>query len=160
MKAEKIVLTNHCLCLFQRGYQLHILLFTVNSIVSALINATSGPGKTDSLSKEVQEESGETSNQTQTLLFDTSMDKILTMIESELFGNLLEEKKIAALVKATAEAKKIISYGLLERLGAHISKSMVVDVVNHLIRFGLSIIFFRKNPFDQNLKYFFRAFKK
>ena len=127
--------------------------------MSALINATSGPGKTDSLSKEVQEESGESSNQTQSLLFDTSMDKILTMIESELFGNLLEEKKIAALVKATAEAKKIISYGLLERLGAHISKSMVVDVVNHLIRFGLKCQF-KKNPFDQNLKYFFRAFEK
>ena len=47
------------------------------------------------------------------LVFDTSVDKILTMVESELFGNLLEEKKVAALVRATAEAKKVISYGLL-----------------------------------------------
>ena len=159
MKAEKIKATNQCLCLFQRGYQLHILLFTVNSIVSALINATRGPGKTESVSKEVKDESGETSNQTQTLLFDTSMDKILTMIESELFGNLLEEKKIAALVKATAEAKKIISYGLLERLGAHISKSMVVDVVNHLIRFGLQYQFL-KCPFYTKQIFCLLAFKR
>ena len=81
----------------QRGYQLHILLFTVNAIVSALI-------------KSKEEKSQEEEDP---LVFDTSMDKILTMIESELFGNLLEEKKVAALVRATAEAKKVISYGLL-----------------------------------------------
>ena len=83
----------------QRGYQLHILLFTVNAIVSALIKS--------------KEEKSQEEEEEDPLVFDTSMDKILTMIESELFGNLLEEKKVAALVRATAEAKKVISYGLL-----------------------------------------------
>ena len=100
----------------QRGYQLHILLFTVNAVVNAVVNALVNA---ETPSKGV--------------LFDSSVGKMLVWIESELFGNLLEEKRIAALVRQTQEARKTISFNLLETLGAHVSKSMIVDVVDHLV---------------------------
>ena len=56
------------------------------------------------------------------------------MVNDELFSNLMEEKKVAALVKKTAEAKKTVSYHMLELLSLHMSKTMVGPMLTTLLK--------------------------
>ena len=96
----------------QRGYQVHILVYTTHSILSAII-AKCEPNEA----------------------IDVVVEPILEMVNNELFSNLMEEKKVAALVKKTAEAKKTVSYHMLELLALHMSKAMVGPMLTQLLNF-------------------------
>ena len=78
----------------QRGYQVHILVYSTHAILSHL------------LAKEQNclHDNG---------ALDVAIDPIMHMVNDELFANLMEEKKVAALVKKTAEAKKTVSHHML-----------------------------------------------
>ena len=65
---------------------------------------------------------------------DLVVEPVLEMVNDELFSNLMEEKKVAALVKKTAEAKKTVSYHMLELLSLHMSKSMVGPMLTKLLK--------------------------
>ena len=54
------------------------------------------------------------------------------LIGNELFGNIFEEKRVAALVKKTPEASKVISFGLLEKLGSFCSKGNIGQILGSL----------------------------
>ena len=77
----------------QRGYQLHILVYSTHAILSHLLTNTEHSLRGGAL--------------------DVAIDPIMHMVNEELFANLMEEKKVAALVKKTAEAKKTVSHHML-----------------------------------------------
>ena len=56
--------------------------------------------------------------------FDSSLSKILEFVGKELFGDLTEEKKVAAIIKKTPEAAKTVAFSLLELLSSHMSKNL------------------------------------
>lgn len=89
----------------QRGYQVHILVFSINTVMNAMESQTF-PG-----------------------CYDSSVPKILEFVSKELFGSLVEEKKVAAIVKKTPEAAKVVGYSILETLATKMSKSLVCDVL-------------------------------
>ena len=104
----------------QRGYQLHILLFTINAVMN-------------SMTEDVEHQSIETFSSDRIGAFDDSLPKLMDLIGNELFGNILEEKRVAALVKKTPEASKTISFGLLEKLGCFTSKGNISKILNSLL---------------------------
>ena len=108
----------------QRGYQLHILLFTINAVMNAM---------TEDLNNQEIEEISIAETNSMVGAFDNSLNKIMRLIGDELFGNLLEEKRVAALVKKTPEASKVTSYGLLEKLGSFASKGNVGRILSSLL---------------------------
>ena len=65
--------------------------------------------------------------------YDSSIPKILEFVGKELFGCLTEEKKVAAIVKKTPEASKVVGFSLLESLASRMSKSLVCDVITGLL---------------------------
>ena len=79
----------------QRGYQVHILVYSTHAILSHLL--------------------ANTDQSLQDGALDVAIDPIMHMVNDELFANLMEEKKVAALVKKTAEAKKTVSHHMLVR---------------------------------------------
>merc|ERR1719412_900957 len=66
-------------------------------------------------------------------VFDDSLNKIMNLIGNELFGNILEEKRVAALVKKTPEASKTVSFALLEKLGSFASKGNIGLILSTLL---------------------------
>ena len=96
----------------QRGYQVHILVYTTHAILSTVVNKCP-PNEA----------------------IDVVVEPVLEMVNNELFSNLMEEKKVAALVKKTAEAKKTVSYHMLELLSLHMSKTMVGPMLTKLLKF-------------------------
>ena len=104
----------------QRGYQLHILLFTIN----AIMNAMTEEAENDSTKSSPDENIG---------AYDDSLGKLMELVGNELFGNIQEEKRVAALVKKTPEASKTISFGLLEKLGCFTSKGNISKVLYCLL---------------------------
>lgn len=96
----------------QRGYQVHILVYTTHTVLSSVINKCN-PHEA----------------------IDVVVNPILEMVNNELFATLNEEKKVSALVKKTAEAKKVVSYHMLELLALHISKTMVGPMLTQLLNF-------------------------
>ena len=104
----------------QRGYQLHILLFTINAVMNSMTEESEIQATQDASNDNVG-------------AFDDSLDKIMDLIGNELFGNILEEKRVAALVKKTPEASKTISFGLLEKLGCFTSKGNIGKILNSLL---------------------------
>lgn len=82
----------------QRGYQVHILVFTTHAILSHLLNTAKNSQDNE-----------------QRKALDLAIQPILEMVKDELFSNLMEEKKVAAIVKNTFEAKKTVSYNMLVR---------------------------------------------
>ncbi len=64
--------------------------------------------------------------------YDTSITKIGGFVGKELFSDLKEEKKIAAIVNKTPEAAKTVSFHLLESLATLVSKSVVCDLLTKL----------------------------
>lgn len=107
----------------QRGYQVHVLLFTVNAVMDAM-----APRHFRSC-------------------FDGSVERLLDLVGNELFGSntrsaaisrkgaqtMAEEKKVKAIVGKTPEAAKTVSYPLLEKLGLLVSKNYVLDILGLLI---------------------------
>ena len=79
----------------QRGYQVHILVYSTHAILSHLL--------------------ANTDQSLQDGALDVAIDPIMHMVNDELFANLMEEKKVAALVKKTAEAKKTVSHHMFVR---------------------------------------------
>jgi hypothetical protein len=65
--------------------------------------------------------------------YDSSIPKILEFVGKELFGCLTEEKKVAAIIKKTPEASKVVGYSLLEALASRMSKSLVCDMLTGLL---------------------------
>ena len=57
----------------------------------------------------------------------------MDMVNDELFSNLMEEKKVAAIVKKTPEASKTVSYGMLELLASRMSKAMLGPMLSQLL---------------------------
>jgi hypothetical protein len=57
----------------------------------------------------------------------------MNLVGNELFGNILEEKRVAALVKKTPEASKTVSFGLLEKLGSFASKGNIGKILSTLL---------------------------
>ena len=108
----------------QRGYQLHILLFTVNAIMNSMTEGCLIPSAKESNENCTNEMIG---------AFNESLDKIMHLIGNELFGNILEEKRVAALVKKTPEASKTVSFGLLEKLGSYASKGNIGPILSTLL---------------------------
>ena len=106
----------------QRGYQLHILLFTTNSVMNAITEGATNPT-----------EKSATDKNDMVGAFDSSLHKLMALIGNEMFGNILEEKRVAALVKKTPEAAKTISFGLLEKLGAFSSKGNIAKILGLLL---------------------------
>lgn len=98
----------------QRGYQVHILVYTTHAVLGAML----------AKHKATTEAGG----------IDVAIGPVMHMVNDELFANLMEEKKIAALVKKTAEAKKTVSYHMLELLATHMSKSMLASMLNSLLK--------------------------
>ena len=66
--------------------------------------------------------------------FDSSLSKILEFVGKELFGDLTEEKKVAAIIKKTPEAAKTVAFSLLELLSSHMSKNLVCDTISGLLK--------------------------
>ena len=87
----------------QRGYQVHILVYSTHAILSHLL--------------------ANTDQSLQDGALDVAIDPIMHMVNDELFANLMEEKKVAALVKKTAEAKKTVSHHMLVCIFLWIQKS-------------------------------------
>lgn len=81
----------------QRGYQVHILVYTSHAILAHTL-AKNGM-----------------INEQDRKALDVAIEPILQMVNDELFSNLMEEKKVAAIVKKTAEANKVVSYNMLVR---------------------------------------------
>ena len=79
----------------QRGYQVHILVYSTHAILSHLLN----------------NEKSVKLNENGTL--DLAVEPVMEMVNDELFSNLMEEKKVAALVKKTPEANKTVSFNML-----------------------------------------------
>ena len=76
--------------------------------------------------------------------FDSSVAKIIEFVGKELHGDLTEEKKVAAIIKKTPEAKKTVSFSLLEMLTTRISKALVCDVISGLLKTSVAA----KSRFD------------
>ena len=109
----------------QRGYQVHILVYSTHAILSHLL--------------------ANTDQSLQDGALDVAIDPIMHMVNDELFANLMEEKKVAALVKKTAEAKKTVSHHMLVRFR-----------YNNSLNFFVLIVFPRKFRTDQSaLKFLF-----
>ncbi len=64
--------------------------------------------------------------------YDSSIPKIVGFVGKELFGELKEEKKVAAIVSKTPEAAKTVSFLILENLATLVSKSVVCDLLTKL----------------------------
>ena len=62
-----------------------------------------------------------------------AIEPIMDMVNDELFSNLMEEKKVAAIVKKTPEASKTVSYGMLELLASRMSKAMLGPMLSQLL---------------------------
>lgn len=82
----------------QRGYQVHILVYTTHALLSHTL------AKNDGMINDQDRKA-----------LDVAIEPILQMVNDELFSNLMEEKKVAAIVKKTAEANKVVSYNMLVR---------------------------------------------
>jgi hypothetical protein len=108
----------------QRGYQLHILLFTLNAIMNVM---------TEGCYIDTTEKSQENGTSEMIGVFNDSLDKIMNLVGNELFGNILEEKRVAALVKKTPEASKTVSFGVLEKLGSFASKGNIGKILGALL---------------------------
>jgi hypothetical protein len=76
--------------------------------------------------------------------FDSSVKKIIEFVGKELYGELTEEKKVAAIVKKTPEASKTVSFSLLELLTTRLSKNLVCDVISGLLNTAVAA----KSAFD------------
>ena len=109
----------------QRGYQVHILVYTTHAILSTVVNKCP-PNEA----------------------IDVVVEPVLEMVNNELFSNLMEEKKVAALVKKTAEAKKTVSYHMLELLSLHMSKTMVGPMLTTLLKCVKSSSNFENGKFN------------
>jgi hypothetical protein len=70
--------------------------------------------------------------------YDSSMPKILAFVGKELFGDLTEEKKVAAIIKKTPEASKVVGFSLLESLATRMSKALVCEVITGLLNIAVS----------------------
>ena len=64
---------------------------------------------------------------------DEAINPIMEMVNDELFSNLMEEKKVAAIVKKTAEASKTVSYNMLELLASRMSKASIGPMLTQLL---------------------------
>ena len=64
---------------------------------------------------------------------DEAIGPIMEMVNDELFSNLMEEKKVAAIVKKTAEASKTVSYNMLELLASRMSKASIGPMLTQLL---------------------------
>jgi len=64
--------------------------------------------------------------------YDSSVPKIIEFVAKELFGDLKEEKKIAAIISKTPEAAKTVSFSILENLSSLVSKSVVCDLLTKI----------------------------
>ena len=139
----------------QRGYQVHILVYTTHAILSMVVNkCPPNEGIYLLLISRVFKKK-ENKNIFVIILeyiilisrvfsfllllppneaIDLVVEPVLEMVNDELFSNLMEEKKVAALVKKTAEAKKTVSYHMLELLSLHMSKSMVGPMLTKLLK--------------------------
>ena len=108
----------------QRGYQVHILVYTTHAILSHVLLSEHGGQK--------QGQIGSSSNNDEGCL-DVAIEPIMDMVNDELFSNLMEEKKVAAIVKKTAEASKTVSYNMLELLSSRMSKAMLGPMLSQLL---------------------------
>ncbi len=88
-----------------RGYQVHVLCFTVHLIL-----------------KNVQ-------NKLVVGDLDSSLGLLLNSVKLELFSDVAEEKEVKQIVAKIMEAKMVSSYNTLELLAKFISKERFVDLV-------------------------------
>ncbi len=118
----------------QRGYQLHVLVFSTHAVLSHVLSKFSG-------------------REEDVKALDLSIQPVMAMVNDELFANLNEEKKVAALLKKTMEANKTVSFNMLELLASHMSKSMLGPMLGQLLGYVKRMASFESG---QKLK---RAFK-
>ena len=89
-------------------------------------------------------------NEDQKGCLDEAINPIMEMVNDELFSNLMEEKKVAAIVKKTSEASKTVSYNMLELLASRMSKASIGPMLTQLLG---KYNFFYKNNFKKRSKY-------
>ena len=94
----------------QRGYQLHICIYTISYVTHAM--------------KEVLEPSS----------VAAIWPKIKDYACKELFSDLAKEKKVKEIFKKTPEAAKISSYPLIEMLASNAGKDSLKDIVKTFLQ--------------------------
>ncbi|KAF5285550.1 hypothetical protein FQA39_LY16615 [Lamprigera yunnana] len=98
-------LLNEMTSMLLRGYQVHVLVYTVHSVLLCLKDSYQ----------------------------PTHMDKVLITVTgictNELFGNLAEEKEIVQIGKKVSEAKSIRSFDIFHILAQYITDKCFVDIM-------------------------------
>ena len=91
--------------LLTKGFQVHVLVFTIQSVL-------------DSLKPFLKPEHA-----------NKNLRSILSVCKVDLFGLTAEEKEIAGIVKNTSEAKSTKSYAIFHIMAEFISESCLVDIM-------------------------------
>ncbi|XP_063244418.1 small subunit processome component 20 homolog [Bacillus rossius redtenbacheri] len=91
--------------LLTKGFQVHVLAFTVHAVLSALKGAY-GRGDVDSC-----------------------LQDVLEVCKKDLFGAVAEEKDVAQIVNKTSEARSTKSYDIFGILAQHISENCFTDLL-------------------------------
>lgn len=99
------LLLNEITPLMTRGYQLHVLIYTLHGVLSALKDLYK-PGD-----------------------IDQSLQKISNLCISDIFGIVAEEKQIQHLINKTSEAKSTKSYDTFQILGQFITEKCLMDLI-------------------------------
>lgn len=88
-----------------RGYQAHVLCFTIYEVLRHIeSNLVSGD-------------------------LDSSLDVLMASVQLELFTDVSEEKEVKQIVAKTLEAKTVSSYGTLELLGKFVSSKNKLRII-------------------------------